>query len=160
MRFVEYQHDARRLNDLPRERVHVELLIPKRQAPHVGVVLAVVRHPLLQQLAGPRPQWEAVLEPGADIAEGGQRPFVEAERFSRLVRAAGHVAVNAREVRLAVCRAGRRPVQINFSVGSSRRTGILVVWPLGARRGSKDRERANESKEPDEHVHSASGNRD
>ena len=54
MRFVEQQDDAGGLNDFSRKGVDVELLIPKRQTPDVRVVLAVVRHSLLQQLFRPR----------------------------------------------------------------------------------------------------------
>ena len=159
MGLVEQEDEIRGLHDLPRERVDVELLIPERQAPHIRVVLAVVGHALLQQLLGPRPERQTVLESCADVAERRRRLLVEAHCLFGLLGVAGQVAIGARQIRLAVGHARRRSIQIDLAVGGSCRTRVLLVGPLGRDRGRDDDERADEREYANENVHEECTNR-
>jgi hypothetical protein len=138
MGFIEDDQGVRGLKDFPRERVHVELLVAHRQAPHVGIVFAVVGHALLQELLCPWPKGQSLLEALADVAKRRHRFLVEAERLTRCARRPPGDAEDTGEVGLSVGRPERRCVEVYRSIRQSGRARGLAVRPL---RGEGDGER-------------------
>src|SRR5215471_3600848 len=67
--FVQHQKLCRRLDDLARLGLLVELRDTHGQAVRVWILLAVERHPLLLQFGGPRCHGQAVRHVGAEVTE-------------------------------------------------------------------------------------------
>src|SRR5665213_137619 len=129
---VENDNLVGRLNHLPRLRMNVELHQAHRQAVRVGIVSRVRCLPLLVEVARPRLEREAVLEPGADFRERRLRRLAGGRR-RRLADAAvvePEVFVDPAEIDRAVSRAWRRRVEVHLAVGGLRNFPAGAVRPL------------------------------
>jgi len=137
----------RRLDDLARLRMRVQLHVAERQAVGVRVVPAVVGHTRLQQFGGPRLERQTARDARSDVEEQTRPPGEHGRRARRAARSADTAAgrdlgpagvpPDAREIGSAVGHAGRRREQIEPAVGGARYAGCRKRRPLRRRRGSR-----------------------
>ncbi len=159
VRLVGDQRQILRLHDLPRLRMIVILHQADRQAPHVGVVLAVVGHALLLQLSGPRLQRQR----GSTAGDLEELRVGNGIRIGRCRRRSGSrtspaATASAKptelpdtgEIGLAFRRSRRRAVQNRLAVFPGH-IGRGIRRPLGAerrRQGHTDCEHTNRRHPP------------
>ena len=151
--------DRGRLDDLPWLRVVVQLHQAHRQAVRVGVVLAVLVHPLLAELGRPRLQRQRFLHAPADVPELIVPRRNRAVRVGRSGRAGdtgpasgrrragsetAHVAPEARQVGLPIGGPRGRRQQVGLPVGRSGHAGRRVGRPLGQEWRERRRDRGRD----------------
>ena len=127
---VEDQDEVRRLDDLPRLRVEMELDRVEGQTVRVGVILAVGAVPLGLQLHRPREHRRLGRERVLQIAERqGRRDAGKGPGRRHLARQQPLVP-HPRQVRLSVggARCGRR--HVHAAIRGARRRGLLERRPL------------------------------
>src|SRR5436309_6558896 len=148
--FVQDGNQRRRLDDLPRLWLHVELRDAHRQAIRVGIVLAACPHTILFQFRGPRRQRQSTGKIGTDVPKrrergrfriGRKRRSLPLDRHARCstIRQTSklgrrRVAIRSqpvsREVGSAVSGMLCGAVHEDTALSIARRTGFEILRPL------------------------------
>ena len=141
--FVQDHHDARRLDDLQRQRYRVQDRQAARLAVRNGIVDAAALETLLKQLRGPRLKQRLVgRNVGRHVDEVARERHVAFDRQSRLFRQRlGIGEPDAGEVRPPP-RARRRAIEVDGAVGPARQRRVRHPRPLRLGRKRRQRRRA------------------
>jgi len=152
--FVQDRNQGRRLDNLPRLRLHVELRDTHRHAIRVRIVLAVCGHPILSEFRGPRRQRQPPGKVGTDVPKRGKRRRFRIGRkrrrlsfdrdargstiretsklWRRGVTICSHPVTG--EVGCAVRGVWRGSIDDDAALSVARRTGLDILRPLRRQR--------------------------
>jgi hypothetical protein len=129
---VENEHQARSLDDFPKQGHGVHPWHARRKTPADDIVFAVFGPSLLHELRSPRLIWQPAGETPPEIEELFAGLHVEAT--PRRARSRQLRLPHTREIRFPVCSSRRRCAQIRRTFGCSRYSGSGILQPLRRKR--------------------------
>src|SRR6187200_1529957 len=149
--FVQNHEEARRLNELSRRPLRVELDDTHGEAVRLRIVLTVAGLSLLQKRSAFRLEWKPFLEVLRDVTEARERRTCRCIGRGGLIRGVSALP-DAREVRLAICRSRHRPIEIGLTLCVARNALRHADVPLRDQR-RRSSNRRDQHTHPDERPH-------